>query len=167
MSSPSAATDETRLQDSVHASSQFAASTALANTASSTRHAGRLPGGSPTVMSRAPNVAYSRGIAPARTRLASLGLRRSPSPLGLPVVQQCVRLVEQSVATAISSMGRVEQEARRVREMVEATMAEARSVRGDVESHVATLVAAADASVARNTEEISSRVKEVAEYSDA
>ena len=55
----------------------------------------------------------------------------------------------------------------RVREMVEATTAEARSVRGEVESRVATLAVAADASTARATEEISSRVKEVAEYSDA
>ena len=63
-------------------------------------------------------------------------------------------------------MGRVEEETRRVCEMVEATTAEARSVRGDVESRVATLVAA-DASAARTAEEISSRVKEAVEYSDA
>ena len=42
-------------------------------------------------------------------------------------------------------VGCVEQETRRIREMVEATTAEARSVRGDVESRVATLAAAADA----------------------
>ena len=40
-------------------------------------------------------------------------------------------------------------------------------VRGDVESRVATLAAGTDASAARTVEEISSRVKEVAEYSDA
>ena len=51
--------------------------------------------------------------------------------------------------------------------MVEATTAEARSVRGDVESRVATLAVAADASAARTAEEISSRVKEAVEYSDA
>ena len=167
MSSPSAATDETRSQDSVHASSQFAAGAALSDTVSSVRHAGRLPGGSSTVTSRAPNVAYSRGMAAARARSASPGLRRSPSPLGLSVAQQCARLAEQSTATAISGVGRVEKETRHVREMVEATTAEARSVRGDVESCVATLAAAADASAARTTEEISSRVKEVVEYSDA
>ena len=59
MSSPSAATDKTRSQDSVHANSQFAAGTALTDTASSARHIGRLLGGSSTVTSRAPNVAYS------------------------------------------------------------------------------------------------------------
>ena len=51
--------------------------------------------------------------------------------------------------------------------MVEATTAEARSVRGEVESRVATLAAAADANAARTAEEITSRVQEVAEYSDA
>ena len=58
----------------------------------------------------------------------------------------CMRLAKQSVATAISSVGCVEQETHRVREMVEATTAEARSVRGEVGSHVATLAAAADVS---------------------
>ena len=79
----------------------------------------------------------------------------------------CARLAEQSAAMAISGVGRVEEETRRVRQMVEATMAEARSVHGDVESRVATLAAAADASAARTAEEISSRVKEAVEYSDA
>ena len=52
-------------------------------------------------------------------------------------------------------------------QMVEASTAEARSVRSDVESRVATLAAAADASAACTAEEISSRVKEAVEYSDA
>ena len=88
MSSPTGVSDETRSQDSVHASSQFAAGTALADTASSAHHAGRLPGGSSTVTSRAPNVAYSRGMAVARARSTSPGLRRSPSPLGVSVMQR-------------------------------------------------------------------------------
>ena len=167
MSSPGAVTDEACSQDSVHASSQFVAGTALADTASSVRHSGRLPGGSSTVTSRAPNVAYSWGMAVARARSASPGLRRSPSPLGLSVAQQRARLAEQSAATAISSMGRIEEETRRIREMVEATIAEARSVRGEVESRIATLAAVADANATRTAEEITSRVQEVAEYSDA
>ena len=76
-------------------------------------------------------------------------------------------MAEQSAATAVSGMGRVAQETRRVREMVEATTAEAKSVRDEVESRVATLVVAADASATRASEEIVSRVKQVAEYSDA
>ena len=68
---------------------------------------------------------------------------------------------------AISGVGRVEAETRCVHEMVEVTTAKARSVRGEVKSRVAKLAAAADASAARATEEIVSRVKQVVEYSDA
>ena len=167
MSSPTGVSDETRSQDSVHASSQYAAGTALADTASSAHHIGRLPGSSSTISGRAPNIAYSWGMAAARARSASPGPRRSPSPLGVSVVHNGVQLVEQSTATAISGVGRVEEETRCVRQMVEATMAKARSMRGGVESRVTTLAAAADASTASIAEEISSRVREAVEYSDA
>ena len=103
----------------------------------------------------------------ARARSASLGLRRSPSPLGVSVAQHRAQLAEQSAAIVISGVGCVEEETRRVRQMVEATTAEAKSMRGDVESRVATLAAAADANAACTPEEILSRVREVAEYWDA
>ena len=76
-------------------------------------------------------------------------------------------MAEQSAATAVSGVGRVAQETHRVREMVEATTAEAKSVRDEVESRVATLAAVADASATRTSEEIANRAKQVAEYSDA
>ena len=63
-------------------------------------------------------------------------------------------------------MGRVAQKMRRGREMVEATTAEAKSVRDEVESRVATLAVAADATATHASAEIASRVKQVAEYSD-
>ena len=167
MSSPTGVSDETRSQDSVHASSQFAATTALVDTVSFVRHIRRLPGSSSTISGRAPNVAYSRGMVVAHVCSASPGLCRSPSPLGVSVTQRRARLAEQSATTAISGVGWVEEEMQRVRQMVEATTAEARSVHGDVESRVTTLVAAADASAARTAEEISSRVREAVEYSNA
>ena len=71
-----------------------------------------------------------------------------------------------SAAMAVSGVGRVEEETRRVREMVKATAAEAKSVRDNVESRVAVLAAAADASATRANEEIASRVRQVAEYSE-
>ena len=167
MSSPTARSEETRSQDSVHGSSQFAADAALEDTASSVRQGGRLPGSSSPTTSRAPNAAYSRGVAAARARSVSPGPRRPPSPLGLSVAQRRARLAEQSAATAISSVGRVEAETCRVRELVEATSAEAKSVRGEVESRVATLAAAADASAMRAVTEIAGQVEKVAAYSDA
>ena len=167
MSSPTAHSEETCSQDSVHASLQFAAGTALEDTASSAHHAGRLRGSSSTVSGRAPNAAYSRGVAAARARSASLGPRRSPSSLGLLVAQRRVHLAEQSVAMAISGVGCVEAETRRVRELVEATLVEARSVRGEVESHVATLAAVADVSATCAVTEIAGQVEKVVAYSDA
>ena len=83
------------------------------------------------------------------------GCDRSPSPLGLLVVQRRAQLVEQSAAMAISGVGRIEKEMRRVREMVEATTAEAKSVRGEVESRIATLAVVADVSAAHATGNIS------------
>ena len=54
-----------------------------------------------------------------------------------------------------------------LRELVEATTAEARSVRGDVESRVATLAAASEVSAVRVAAEVDAKVAKVAEYSDA
>ena len=97
MSSPMGVSDETCSQDSVHASSQYAAGTALADTASFACHIGRLQGSSSTISGRAPNVVYSQGMAAVRARtLRITRLRRSPSPLGVSVVQCRARLVEQS-----------------------------------------------------------------------
>ena len=54
-----------------------------------------------------------------------------------------------------------------MRELVEATCAEARFVHGEVESRVAMLAAKANASTARVVEEITGCVREAAAYSDA
>ena len=145
MSSPSAATDETRSQDSVHASSQFAAGTALSDTvlrAPRWKIAGRLLDSNES--SAQCRIFARDGGGPSTLRIS--GAATVTVSLRLVSVQQCrAQLAEQSAATAISGVGRVEQETRRIREMVEATTAEAKSVRGEVESRVATLAAAADA----------------------
>ena len=67
----------------------------------------------------------------------------------------------------MSGVGRIADETRCVRKLVEATSAEARSVHGDVESKVATLAAKADVSTAHAVEEMMGRAQEVAVYSDA
>ena len=66
----------------------------------------------------------------------------------------------------MSGVRRIEAETRRVCKM-EATTAEAKSVRGKVQSRVASFVASADVNVLRVAEEIVGRVKEVAADSDA
>ena len=114
-----------------------------------------------------PNSAYSRGRAAARSRSASPRPRRVLSPVGLSVAQRRAQLAKQTAATAASGVGRVAEETRRVCELVEATTAEARSVRGEVKSHVAQMAAAAEANAVRAVEHILAEVKHVAAYSDA
>ena len=166
MSSPTGVNDETRSQDSVHASSQYAAETALEDTASSVRGMGAPPGVTVQWLSNTPNTAFDRRMRDARSRSISPRLRKVVSP-SLSVAQLRTRAAKQTAATAVSGVGRVEEETHCVHEMVEATAAEAKSVRDDVESHVVILAAAADASTTCANEEIASRVRQVTEYSDA
>ena len=78
-----------------------------------------------------------------------------------------MQLAAQSAATAVSGVGRVAQETRYVRKLVEATSAKARSVRSDVERRVATLAAVSEENAARVAAEVESKMAKVAEYSDA
>ena len=166
MSSPTGVNDETHSQDSVHASSQFAAETALEDTASSVRGMGAPPGVMVQWLTNTPNTAFAWRMRDTRSRSVSPRPRRVVSS-SLSVAQLRTWAAEQTAATAVSGVGHVKRETRRVREMVEATTAEAKSVRDDVESRVAVLAVAADASATRANEEIASRVRQVAEYSDA
>ena len=67
----------------------------------------------------------------------------------------------------MSGVGCIADETRHVRKLVEATSAEARSVRGEVGSKVDTLAVKADASTAHIVEEMMGRVWEVVAYSEA
>ena len=135
MSSPSDKGSEMRSQDAVQASLQYAAGMPLEDTASSVRRPGVLPGGSSTISSRVPNSVYEQWQMAARSCSVSLGQRRSPSPLGLSVTQRRAQLAEQTAESALTRVKHVEDEARK---LVEATSAEARSVRDEVAAKVAT-----------------------------
>ena len=67
----------------------------------------------------------------------------------------------------MSGIGRIADKTRRIREFVEATNAEARSLHGEVESKVTTLAAKVDASATHTVEEMTGRVQEVVAYLDA
>ena len=166
MSSPTARSGDTRSQDSVHASSQYAAETALDDTASSVRGMGAPPGVTVQVLTNTPNTAFGRRMRDTRSRSVSPRPRRVVSP-SLSVAQLRARTAEQTAATAVSGVGRVERETRRVCELVEATTAEAKSVRDEVESRVASLAVAADASASRAVTEMAGQVERVAAYSEA
>ena len=163
MSSPSRSPSDTRSQGSWHGSSQFGAADAMEDTASSVNIGRRRHSPTRTGGTGFPNTAFARGIAAVRSRSASPRPRRSPSPLGVSVAQRRAQLAAQSAATAVSGVGRIEAETHRVRELVEATSAEAKSVRGEVESRIADLAAASQASASQ----LGEQVAKVAEYADA
>ena len=156
-----------RSQDSAHSSSQYAVRNVLEDTASSTCHTRRLPGESMTISSVAPTSTFARWRTMSRARSTSLGSRRSPSPLGVLVVQHHAKYVEQTAETAMSAVGCVVEETRHVRGVAEAAIAEANSVHDAVESKVASLMAYAKASTAHITGVLSKRVEEVAAHSEA
>ena len=81
---------------------------------------------------------------------------------------QCrVQLAERVAESAMLGEGKVAGEAHCLNGVAEATIAEARSVHGEVESKVALLVAQAIASTAHIVGVLSQRVQKVAEHSDA
>ena len=167
MSSPSRSPSETWSQDSPHGSSQFGAAASLEDTALSVNIDRRQASPSRTGGQTSPNTAFAFRTSAVRSRSKSPRTHRSPSPLGMSVAQRRVQLAAQSAATAVSGVGRVAEEMHRVRKMVEATSAEVKSVRGDVESRIATLASASEVSAAHVAAEVDAKVAKVAEYSDA
>ena len=85
----------------------------------------------------------------------------------MSVAQRRAQLAAQSAATAVSGVGRIERETNRVRDLVEATSAEAKSVRGEVESRIADLAAASQANASQLEERMAAQVTQVAEYTEA
>ena len=151
----------------MHGSSQFGAADAIEDTASSVNIGRRRPSPTRARGSGFPNTVFARGIAAVRSRSASPRPRRSPSPLGVSVAQRRAQLAAQSAATAVSGVGRIEAETLRVRELVEATSAEAKSVRDEVESRIAEMAAASQASASQLAGQMATQVTKVAEYTDA
>ena len=112
------------------------------------------------------NSAYAHRRLLCRGRSASPVPRRIALAIGIFVAQRHAQMAEQIAESAISGVGQVADAIRQAREVAEAAIAEARSMHGEVESKVATLVAQADASTAHAVEEITERVREVPAYLD-
>ena len=140
----------------------------LADTASSARHSGRLPGGSSTVTSRAPNVTYSQGDggSPSMIHITGAAMATvSPRYIGCAATcATCRTKCRDSDLRHGPCRGRN-------------TPAYARWWRPPRPKPDPCVVkwraalphwtAAADANAARTAEEITSHVQEVAEYSNA
>ena len=94
-------------------------------------------------------------------------LQKAASLLGVLVAQRRTQLVERITESTVSGVSRVTQETRHVRDVAEAAIAEAKSVHGEVESRVATLVVQVEATTAHVVDALSKRVSEVAVQSEA
>ena len=161
MSSPS----ETRSQGSFQSSSQYATGGALEDTASSVHKGAIVQGSHVTESRRAPNSAFSHGRTAARTRSASPGPRRSPSPIGVSVAKRRAQMAERVTESAISGVGQVADEVRKARMEAAAAAAEAESAKGTIRSQAASLSAHAEASAAKAVEVMEGRVQQLAHES--
>ena len=168
MSSPTGRGETTRSQDSAHSSSQYATRATWEDTASSAAHPRTLPGRSTIVsLSVAPNLAYAQWRSLTRGRSASPRPRRIASPIGVSDAQRRTQMAEQIAKSAFSGVGQVADETRRAREVAEATIAEARSVHGAVESRVAALSVRADESTTHAVEVLTERMRQTAAETEA
>ena len=82
-------------------------------------------------------------------------------------MQRRAQLAERTAESTMFGVGRVIEEIHRARGIVEATIAEAKSVHSEVESRVASLAAQAEESTAPVVGSLSKRVKEMAAHSEA
>ena len=167
MPSPTQYSDETHSQDCPHASSQHAVGAVFEDTTSSAYDKGHVPGSSATHSFVAPNSAFVQQCALSRGRSTSPGPQRALSPLGVSVAQRRAQLAERITESAMSRVGRVTEETRCARGIVEAAIAEAKSVHGEVESRVASLAAQAEASTVQVVGALCKHVKEMVPHSEA
>ena len=82
-------------------------------------------------------------------------------PLGIFVAQRHAQMAERKAKSALSGVGVVADQMRHAQYVAEAAIAEARSVRSEVESKVAELMHRADASTANAMNVLSSRVDQM------
>ena len=94
-------------------------------------------------------------------------LQRAASPLGISVAQRRAQLAESNAKSAMSSVSHVTKETHCVRDVAKAAIAKAKSVHGEVESRVATLVAQAEANTKHVVDRLSKRVSVVVVQSEA
>ena len=166
MSSPPSPS-ETGSRGSYHASSQQATGTATADTASSV-HGGIVAfGSSATKSCVAPNSAFTRWSALARSHSVSPALRRSLSPLGVLVVQQCVQLAEQVAESAMSGVGRVADEVRSARMEARVATTQAKSAKETMRTQTASFFVQVEASAEQVAEQMEGRLQALASHTKA
>ena len=110
----------------------------------------------------APNLADAQRRSLTRGRSASPRPRRIASPIGVSVALRHAQMAEQIAESAFSGVGQVVDATRCARKVAEATIAEARSMHGAVESRVAALSACADESTMHAVEVLTEQMQRTA-----
>ena len=173
MSSPS----ETSPERSVTVSSPLAANAEYEDTASSTQGTGPpptvqyvgtelLPSAPQEIVPAAPNTVFSSRARTVRARSASPRPRRTITPTALSVAHQRARTAEMKADTAFSSVGMVADETRRVRNVAEEAIAEARSLHAEIESKMGEVVSRVDVSASNVADSLTGQVREAVAHSD-
>ena len=163
MSSPS----EAHSEKSVTVSSPLATDATIEDTASSAQGMGPPPGVVVTVLTDAPNTSYARRMRDVRARSAWPRPRRTFSPSKLSVAQRRAQIAEAKAESAFSGVGDVAEQARHARSVVEAAIAKAQSVRGEVSSRMAKVAQRSDVSVSNVADALTGRVQQVAAHFEA
>ena len=103
---------------------------------------------------------------PVKKTLCIAGAPKGGIAVGISIAQWRVQLAEQTTEFAMSNVGRVVEETRRVCDVAEAAIAEVKSVHSEVESRVAILAAQAEASAVHIVDVLSKYVSEVVAQSE-
>ena len=113
------------------------------DTASSVLAEGAPPGVTVQWLTNTPNAAFTQRMRNTRSRSVSPRPRRVVSP-SLSVAQSHTRTAELKVDTALSSAERIADQTIRAQSVTDDAIAEARAVRGEVESRITELTRRAE-----------------------
>ena len=134
----------------------------IQDTASSVLATGPPPGVTVQFLPERPNATFDRRMRDTHTRSVSPRPRRVVSP-SLSVAQIRARAAEQKADSALSSTRRIADQTIRAQAATDDAIAEARSVRGEVESRIAELMQRVEANTSNVLGEFTGEVKWVVE----
>ena len=127
---------------------------------------GSPPSAPQQIVPAVPNMVFSSRARTVRARSASPQPRRTITLTELSVAQQRARIVELKADTAYSGVGMVAEETRRVKNVAEDAIAEARSLRSEIASKMDEVAARVNVSASDVADNLTGQVREAVAHSD-
>ena len=152
---------------SVTVSSPKATDATLEDTATSVLAEGAPPGVTVQWLTNTPNAAFEQRMGDVRARSVSPRPRRTISPSKLSVAQRRAQIAEQKAESAFLGVGVVADQTCYAQSVVEAAIAEARSVRDKVASRMEEVAKRSDVSVSNVADALTGKVQQVAAHFEA